>query len=346
MTKIPGIYNNKGYVQIRIWPWPKSEKPKPYLESGFGCWCLEHIKDAEKRLRVLRDEVESGKFAKKLEQKEILFSDAWELFYRLHYIEKKRTKASRLNAKSTGNIFKALWPKAYLHHFTAKVIKEDLVLKTTVVKSTLKRQLGLLGAMFNCLERWVKTEEIEKLKLPDSNPVAAIRLSDYNLRESVIVRKHLEVGELQRYKDWCLENDPDLWVASYAAMTTLLRHGDLDKMAGRPSIIGTASKTGKVFLLPGAVPKIVRLVNARVRWERARAACGIIWFHWHWWRNQGGKLMRILGIDEKTVNEIYQHATIQQTREYTGDPEWAAPAMEKVRNFLDNLSHSEVRPGA
>jgi len=337
VRRVQGLYNNHGYVQIRIWPQGKAVNPAPYVEKGFGCWCDNHKAIAAKRLRILRDEIDSGKFIKNQQMRVITFGEAWDIFFNKQYVKTNRSPGTVRCAVTFGAIFKSLWGNVPLHEMTPKHIKEDLIDDSTVGTGTLRNRLFSLGQMFTCLDNWVKTKEIDSIKLPEFNPVSPIEKPSYKF----VGRKHLELGELQRLKEWCLKNDPDLWVAAYAAMTTLLRHGDLNKAADNESLYGVASKTGKVFLLPGSITKGIHIKGFSYRWSKARKACGIEWFHWHWLRAQGGKIMRLLGVPETTVQEIYQHSTVRQTREYTGDAEWAAPAIEKVRNYLDNIMNAK-----
>jgi hypothetical protein len=342
VRKIQGLYNNHGYVQIRIWPWPKVDKPEPYVEKGFGCWCQKHKLDAAKRLRVLRDEIDSGKFAKIQDRVEWLFPTAWDYFFESHYLKKKRSKKSVLNAKSNGKLFKSLWPKHWISQMSPKAIKEDWLDKSAVGPGTLRGRMNMLEGMFDELERLIKLKIIDPpVHMPDFNPVTPFEKPSGKYHG----KKHLSQSELVAYKNWTLANDPDLWVASYYAMTTLLRHGDLKNQAGLEGH-GVAEKTGKAFNLPVKVPRAANLPNFTKRWAAARKACNIVWFHWHWWRAQGGKVMRWQGVDEKTVQELYQHSSIQQTREYTGDPEWAKPAIETVKDFLDKLGSSNNGPSA
>lgn len=333
MRVTPGLYNNHGFVQIRIWPWPKTEKPKPYTEGGFGCWCEKHIKEAEKRLRVLRDEIEGGKFAKQQALRDMPWPEGCDTVFRIHWLEKKRSKKSILNAKSNFKLFKALWENYFVGQITPKEIKRDFLDKSKVGPGTLRGRMEMLETIFDQLERYVKLKLIDPIRLPDFNPITPFDKPSGKYKG----KKHLSLAELTRYKRWTLEHDPELWVASYYAASYVLRHGDLNSQAGKDEVVGSAEKTGKTYALPGAIPRAAKIPNFQTRWEAARAACDITWFHWHWWRAQGGKIMRWEGVPEKTVQELYQHSSVQQTREYTGDPEWARPAIDKVKEFLDKL---------
>lgn len=337
MNHSTGIYNNHGYVQIRIWPWAKAVNPSPYREKGFGCWCKQHIALAETRLAELRKLIKDGLFDKD-KPKPLQFGDAWALFYRKHYVERTRSRKSRTNIASQGRQFLAFTDFAKPIHemipndFRAYVTHR---VKLGVGPCDIDRHLATLESMFNCFENWLKCRDIDPVLLPPFNPVEPVERPSLAGTERERVASRDERAALKR---WCAANDPDLGVLICQALTSFLRDSDHQAAQGQDNVKGLAGKTGKKFHIPVDFSRKIKVRNRHRRWSAAKKACGIADLHWHDLRHTGATIARALGASLDELQEALQHSTPEQTMDYVNArAERLGPIVQSVQSDWDSL---------
>lgn len=324
MRTSPGVYNNHGYVQLRLWPEGKAINPKPYTEGGFGCWCEQHIKDAEKRLRIIRQEIDEGKFIKSQRLRELLFIDGLDIHVDKHYRnnpERSRGLGAVRCAEGYARKFKKFdgWNRLKIHEVKPVHVQEYMTTRYAAgaTPATVRKELGILGSVFETFYRWTKLGAFNPpYRLPEFNPVEPIKKpgkKEMPARERVATRE-----ELKNIKSWCLVNDQSMWKLICEAMMSFLRKDDLLKMQAGEST-GFAGKTGKRIVMPVTFGQPSKLINFRSRWERLRIGCNLTDFHWHDWRHTGATLARQAGIGLDLIQEALQHSKLEQTLDYVNE---------------------------
>jgi integrase len=348
MRHSTGIYNNHGYVQIRIWPQGSTVSPKPYTEGKFGCWCKEHIGAAETRLVELRKLIKDGLFDKD-KPKPLQFGEAWDLFYKKHYLLKQRSAGSRTNAMSYGKQFKAFpgwkdkdldcapWFAKELHQFIPNDFRGYIAYRASlrVGPADIVRHLSILESLFNRFTEWLKCGDIDPVILPPFNPVEPVERPSLagTKRERIANRQ-----ELAALKAWCAANDPDLGALIGQALVSFLRAADLTAVQGKSQAKGFAGKTGKAFHLSLNVSTKLKTRNRPRRWAKAKAACGIVDLNWHDLRHSGATMARAAGVSIDLIQEALQHSSVEQTLDYlNARAERLAPIAEKVQAEWDSL---------
>lgn len=334
-----GIYNNHGYVQIRIWPWGKAVEVKPYTEAGFGCWCEDHIKAAEKRLRAIRDQVDEGKFTRQGDVKEITIPDACEIYHRVSFRENRaRSQNAILKMKYDLQEFARQWPTTKFHLLPAREIREyfNKRLDAGIAAGTVKRSMGILASVYNVIINGVRIKDIEPIVLPDFNPVGTGIVK----RPSTVDSKRTRVAsweELQRVKRYCLANDPEFWNLIEFSVTSLYRKQEALKAMETGNTRLVAGKTGKAHHMPVKVA-MARITNFSGRWDKIRVACKMTDFHWQDWKHTGATLMQMLGTSIEVLNEMMEHSDLKTTRIYT-NAQMARfePEVNRLKEHLEAL---------
>ena len=329
--KIPqGISNDRGYVKIRVWLGPSrigNVKTKPYTRIR-GCWCSEHIKQAEEFIRKMRENFKNGKELTK-EPQAITVAQAVQIYLDRHFRSNaERSKRSIDTATSICNSFIRTWPETPLHKLKPTQIDEYLA-GLTIKDSAKLNRLAFLKSLFARMDEWNKRGEIGPYILPEFNPAQfAKKIKNAKQpRERYATRE-----ELKKMKTWALANDPDLWTIIEWAIITGLRYGDLKRAHGQRKIDIIQEKTERRIKLPIDLSKPVKWANLPNRWERIRKECDIKDFHFHDLRHTHATMLKTLGAATELIQETLGHSDIAQTEEYIGGK------MERISLWTDKLA--------
>jgi integrase len=342
---LPGRYNNHGTLFIRLWPWPKRERPNPYVEK-IGCVCDLHETLLLKRLAEIRQQIKDGQFNPTKTQ-DMLFTDVLDIFFRKHYVEKKRSQGSRNGMDARINTWKAY--KGFKGRLYHTLTPSDFRLFADHRRKLgnggwdVKRHLGDLQSVFNCVADWVKLGDIPNIKQPVDtqghfyNPVEPVERPS---GEELVKRDRIATrDELKSLKDWCFTQgrDIDLWVLIERALISFLRKSDLDAVNGQRAK-GFAGKTGKLFDLPVEFGRRLHTSDRERRWAAAKTACSIVNLHWHDLRHTGATMARQAGVTLEMMQEALQHSSVKQTFDYLNErAERLRPIVDTVQRELQSL---------
>jgi integrase len=329
MRKSRGIYIDKRkgrrpYVFIRIWPLGKPNRP--FLQC-FGPLTRDNLEIAEFKLREYRNQIKLGTFGIPETLKPIGIEDACALYYKRH--------GSQLgSAKDCKRILDRLteqWRGRTLDSITFEDVKRYRAWRKGLgdAESTINRQHVVITSLFSRLKDWVKTNEIEHVKLPEDNPGSLVSKS--NEADSVR-RRALTVEEFERLLARATSRGHDIYVL---AVNSLLRKKDLMNLRKESinestgEIHGLQSKTGRPYsvVITEPIAEILAKVesglvldfrNFQTEFNRARSAAKIKDFEFRDLRRTGATRMLKDGADLVTVSQMLGHSSIQMTERYIG----------------------------
>lgn len=181
----------------------------------------------------------------------------------------------------------------------------------TVLGTSVNREQAVLSSIFSHVERWVKTEEWEGMKLPPENPCKSVEKAPNRKRKRV-----LSILELKALKEACFAlKDADMWELCGMALKSLLRKKDLFNLEA--GLIDTIqAKTQRAISLPVSVQKPLNFKNFRKRWEAVRKAARLEDCQFRDLRKTGANLIKMKGHSNKLISEFLGHASTQTTEIY------------------------------
>jgi len=213
MRRIQGIRNDGGYTELRIWLGPKRNldgtENKPYRRT-FGPYTLQNIFRAKAHMDQVRQDFKKGKLPEP-DPKPLLFRDACDIFYRLHWENRDRSVKALRNIRSKLNTYKnySLWAVKPIHAFRPRDIEKFRQDRAASGKGlgTINQEQGLLSSLFARMEEYVRREDIEPVLLPPFNPCQYVEQpsTDHLKRDRVASR-----DELKRLHAWCTQYDPEM----------------------------------------------------------------------------------------------------------------------------------------
>jgi hypothetical protein len=320
-----GLYCDRGYLFIRLFP--EHMGGEAFLE-GCGPHTTRSEDAANIKLSSYRQMMLLGQFEEYLRTAAvpaITGNQACDIY--LQNVEGSLRDMAELTLRID---FRPRWGKKPFHLINsgdiynwreekAKTISNKTGQLFTV--TAINRYQGAISAMFSTLERLVKTERVPAFKLPPENPCGYVKKPSEADRARDRVPNRAEMVEL---KQWCINNDPELWQGILQATVTFLRKKDFVQfLENGQQQDGVQAKTGKKFKVHAKFPKPANFINWRKRWGRCRIALG--WSikdtpkHtvWHDLRHWGPTILAELGYSGKIIQKLTGHATEAMADRYT-----------------------------
>lgn len=193
--------------------------------------------------------------------------------------------------------------------------------------STVNREQTALHSVYSSILRWVKLkkEGFPRIIIPAENPCKGVPKPS----EKIFARERVpEYSELKVAKDWCIQNDPELWKTIVGATVTMLRKSDFKGVQESGAVDGIQSKTGRKFKVRSQFPIPDSLVNWRKRWEALQKAMGWTEYQedgtvnpkhtvWHDIRHWGPSLLGEAGFTSDFIRLLTGHASREMADRYT-----------------------------
>jgi integrase len=324
VRKSRGIYIDRGYVFIRIWP---NGKINPPYRECFGPLNKENLADAEYRLREYRNQLRLKTFGIPETMKQLTIEDACSLYQQKH-------GSTLRDPKVPERVFRriqALWKCRTIDTITFADVERYRAWRKSEgeSESTINRQHVCITSLFSKLERWVKTKEIARVKLPEDNPGSLVS----KVSESENTRRRaLSVEEFERLMDNATPRGRDIYLM---AVNSLLRKKDLVELQkelinqSTGEVRGLQSKTGKPYcvIITDPIAEILNRVesgpildfaNFQKEFNKARKDARIKDFEFRDLRRTGATRMLKDGVDLGTISQMLGHSSIQMTEHYIG----------------------------
>lgn len=330
-----GLICDRGYLFIRLFP---GKGRKPHLEG-----CMQHTPHNEKlatiKLNDYRKEIFLGRFNAQSSGKAITVDEAFDIYTKFGEPSKniQGVIARILRPTFSRYPFHELPPSA-INLWREKRLETCLVHKDhkenvdkkmcRMIKfSTVNREQTALHSVYSAVMRWVKLEKagVPRVLLPAENPCKEVQKPS----EKVFARERVpERDELKRAKDWCNQNDPELWQTIFRATVTMLRKSDFRGTQESGAKEGIQGKTGLKFKVRAHFPNPISLVNWRKRWEALQRAMGWTEYTadgqvnprhtvWHDIRHWGPSLLGEAGFTSDFIRRLTGHASSQMADRYT-----------------------------
>jgi integrase len=352
MKPIRGVYEENGYVKVRIWLGKKynldGTQTKPYRRS-MGPWSNANIQRAKTHVDHLRDDFKKG-IQPQPDPAPLGFPAASHIYFDKHWKNKRgRSAESIQNTEYLLMRLRRFWPGQAWHTFTPQIIEDYIVArkKEKAATGTINRELAVISSMFSMMNQWVNRREIGPFLLPMSVQGIPYNPVEYVERDSNVTAKRERTAsdeELLRVKVYCDANDPDMLVMIVRALLTGLRKRDLEKVNGLADVRGILSKSRekKLFQFPVDFSKKISYTNYTRRWYALRKACDMLegekLFVWHDWRHTSGTMLSRLGFSDEDIQRFYGHATVQQTRDYINrGKERLQPHVDGIQGHVDKV---------
>lgn len=352
-----GVYNDKGYVAVRIWLGPKynldGSLNKPYRRT-FGRWNNANIQMANKHVKEIRDNYKKCIMPGQ-EPTVLSFSLACDIFEKRHWIENPERSARAVqNAKYDIARYREKWRAHAFHSILPSEIEAYIVerKKAGILDSSIVRELGVLSSLFAMIDRWVNRREIGPYLLPMTLQGVPYNPVSYVNRPSTVTFKRDRIAtdtEMLKVKIYCDAKDPDMLGIITRNILTGLRKTDLQKVNGLADVRGVLSKSRekKLFKFPLDFTRKLNYTNFNKRWNELREKCSMVDFHWHDWRHTSGTMLSVLGFSDEDIQTFYGHANVRQTRDYINrGKERLKPHVEALEGHLAKLWKDVTPPAA
>lgn len=320
-----GLLCDRGYLFIRLFP---GKGIKPYLE-GCGAHTIHNEKLSVMKMNDYRKALFFGTFNSQSGGKSVIIDEAFDIYI-------KHEKPSKIIQGVIERILRPTFGRIPFHQLQPSEISiwrekrlENYIdkLKTKKIKfSTVNREQTTLQGVYSAVMRLVrlKKDGVPKILLPAENPCKGVPKQS----EKIFARKRVpERGELKAAKDWCLQNDPELWQTILRATATMLRKSDFKTAQESGATEGIQGKTGLKFKVRAHFPIPVSLTNWRKRWEALQKAMG--WMEyvngtinpkhtvWHDIRHWGPSLLGEAGFSSDFIRHLTGHASREMADHYT-----------------------------
>lgn len=328
--KIPqGIYNDNGYVRLRIWLGPKRSPDgsvnKPYRRT-FGLWNNANIQAAKNHLDEVREKWKAG-IKPGNEPQQLPVPTACDYYYKRDWVDNvERSRDSVRNTRYGIERFKKYWSARAWHTILPLDVEAYVVWrrKAGIKDNTINRELGLLSSMFAMIETWIDRREFGPYLVPTTlqgeslNPAACVS------RPSTIESKRERVAtdeEIRNVTIYCSQHDPDMLGIIKRDFFTGLRKADLKRVNGLANVRGVLSKSRekKLFRFPLDFSQKLNYKNFTKRWNNVREACHMMDFVWHDWRHTAATRLSKIGFSDRDVQLFLGHSGasgLQQTQDY------------------------------
>jgi integrase len=350
-----GLKCDRGYLSLRL-----KQDGRWIPQRGLG----PHTPTYEKAARLILDDIrlkqKFGTFAIPVKSKRLKFKDVAWMFFRQHFelwrdptTHAPRSHSSILNTKYMIKYIVEYFGEFYFDAIKPKDVKEfktDVVEFDDLAPGTFNRRKGLLSSMFTAVTQWVKTEEMEAIKLPPENPCDFVPDLEETPRKRLASRQ-----ELSAIKKACLLLGlPQFWNLIYISLDTNVRLGDLESVLAAEAKEGFIEikqhKTGRAIMMPALEQTKQAVYKARrYRWEQVRAKASEILIQegempchdlqWRDLRKTGINMLEGLGASVQNQQDAAGHASSKTTeRHYRQAKPVALVALsEAKRKILDSL---------
>lgn len=352
MKSVRGVYQENGYVKIRIWLGSKYEnglEKKPYRRS-MGAWNNMNIQRAKNHIDEVRANFKNG-IVPGPELKALPFPEACDIYFKLHWTQKDgRTKKGIRNIGYFMERFRKTWTARALHSILPSDIDKYVATRKEegVKVSTVNRELAILSSMFSKIDEWVNRREIGPYLLPTSVQGASYNPATYVERASTVQFKRKRVAtddELRKVREYCDANDPEFLEIITRTILTGLRKNNAETANGKAQVGGIVSKSKgrKVFAFPLDFSRELNYKNFVRRWNRVRKECDMLDFTWHDWRHTSGTILSRLGFTDEEIQPFYNHSSLEQTRDYINrQEERVQPHVDALKGYLENIFRKNV----
>jgi hypothetical protein len=306
---------------------------------------------AEMKLSEFRKQMFMGKLDIQAELPSQTVSEIWPIYRELCEVENLKYLDSvyRRQIKPTfGKCKIDLISPDLVHRWRERRLKQFVdKAKTKLVKfSTVNREQAVLSSFFSDVAKWVKIRKagMPQIKLPPENPCSFIEKPG----EKVFARERVPNRfELQQAKQWCKQNEPELWDAILQATVLMLRKADFMEVQESGATSGVQAKTGFAFKVRATFPKPA--TYNRGKWEKLQAAMGWKEFQedgspnprstvWHDLRHWGPTMLAEHGYGTKLIQKLTGHQTEAMAEKYTHlREEKILEAVEVVKREMESL---------
>lgn len=350
-----GLKCDRGYLSLRL-----KQDGRWMPQRGLGPHTPSYEKAARLVLEDLRLKQKLGTFAIPVKSKRMKLKDVAWIFFRKHYelwrdpsTLAPRSPSSIMNTRSMVKSVVEYFGEFYFDAIKPKDVKEyktDVVEFDDLAPATFNRRKAILSSIYTNVTNWVKTEEMEAIKLPGDNPCDFVPDLTEVPRKRIASRQ-----ELSAIKKACLLLGlPQFWNLVYVTLDTNVREGDLESILAAESKEGfihiTQHKTGRALIMPALEQTKQTVYEARrYRWEAVRAKASEILIQegampchdlqWRDLRKTGINMLEGVGASVQNQQDAAGHASSKTTERHyrTAKPVALVALSEAKRKILDSL---------
>lgn len=320
------------------------------------------LQDAEAKVAQIRESIRSGKLGIEARTKKVLVVDACEMYWNGEAKKKPSHKTFRIFLDRIREKF----PSLYLHeaNYTHTIALREWLgtfewRGHPMKASTINRYHTCWTRLFNYFkdQKRLKVQGYADVELPEFNPGSPIRSKPETHKVNERRFRRRRVVTMEEFAIFYKLASPRVRDICKAALLTTLRRNDLKQLNDDvkiDTVTGTAygvqGKVNKDFEVPVVedVEKVLGKLdwtNFRREFEEARDKAvghGVPYFLFKDLRKSAPTILRRMGYDTRTQQEILGHASSAMTEIYTPvEDQEKKEAMENVAKLFHKALESE-----